>query len=103
MVPLNPDKIFSKLSNCEESASNRFQIPLEQTDLSLSLLNNSPPDDTELRETNKLFISTLNEVPGLLDPVRRYIARLATMAEFIHTKLITARKELKSAKEILNI
>ena len=102
MVPLNPNKILSKLSNREESASNRPQTPLEQTDLSLLLLNNSPPDNIELRETNKLFIFTLNEVPGLSDSVRQYITRLIIMAESTHTKLITARKKLKSAKEILN-
>ena len=49
-----------------------------------------------------MLISALDEVPGLLDSVRRYTAWLATIAESTHTELITARKELKSAKEILN-
>ena len=44
----------------------------------------------------------MNEVSGLLNPVQQYIARLIIIIKFIHTKLITARKELKSAKEIFN-
>ena len=70
--------------------------------MNLSLLNNSPPDGTKLREANKLLISALNEVPGLLDSIQQYTARLVTITEFTHTELITARKKLKSAKEILN-
>ena len=102
LIPLNPDKILNKLPNRKESASNQPQTPLEQTDLNLSLLNNSPPNDTELHKTNKLLISALDEISGLPDSVRQYTARLATITESTHTKLITARKELKSTKEILN-
>ena len=69
MVPLDPDKILSKLPNRKESVSNRLQTSLEQTDLNFSLLNSSPPDGTELREANKLLISALDEVPGLPDSV----------------------------------
>ena len=54
------------------------------------LFNSFPPDGTELREANKLFIFVLDEVPGLLDSVRRYTARLVTIVESTHTELITA-------------
>ena len=66
------------------------------------LFNNFLLDDTKLHEANKLFISALDEVPSLLDSVRQYTTQLVTITEFTHTELITARKELKSAKEILN-
>ena len=102
MVPLNPDKILDKLPKRIDSTLDQPKTPPNETNLNLSLLNSSPPDGTELREANKLLVSMLNEVPSLSDSVRRYTARLATMAESTHTELITARKELKSAKEILN-
>ena len=102
MAPLDPNKIPTKLPNRTKSASDRTKTPINETNLDLSLLISSPPDGTELREANKLLIFALDEAPGLSDSVRRYTARLATMAESTYTELITARKELKSAKENLN-
>ena len=49
-----------------------------------------------------MLIFALDEVPNLPDSIQQYTARLTTIIEFTHTKLITARKKLKSTKEILN-
>ena len=102
MVPFNPNKILDKLPKFASSTLNRPDIPPNKANLDLSLLDNFPTGGTELREANKLLVSALDEVPGLSDPIRRYTARLATMAESTHAELLTARKELKSAKEVLN-
>ena len=69
LVLLNPNKIFSKLSNREELVLNQSQIPLKQIDLNFLLFNSSPPDGIKLRETNKLFIFILDEIPGLPNSV----------------------------------
>ena len=75
---------------------------MEQIDLNFLLFNNFPLNDTKLRETNKLFIFALNEIPSLLDLIQQYTTQLIMIIEFTHTKLITTQRKLKSAKEILN-
>ena len=66
------------------------------------MFNNSPPGGAELREINKLLVFALEEVPSLFNLVRRYTAQSMIITESMHAELISARKKLNSAKEILN-
>ena len=102
LIPLDPNKILDKLPKRTDSTLTQPETPRNEVNLDLSLLNSSPPDGTQLREANKLLVSALEETAGLSDSVRRYTARLTTMAESTHAELITARKELESVKKILN-
>ena len=102
LVPLDFDKIFDKLFKCTDLISNQSKTLPNEVNLDFLLLDSSPPDGTKLCEANKLFVFALDEIPSLSDSVRRYTVRLITMVEFRHAELITARKELKLVKEILN-
>ncbi|KAK9258989.1 hypothetical protein V1519DRAFT_362103, partial [Lipomyces tetrasporus] len=79
LFPYNPQKVVRHIP---ESPPAIQQIPRtfgNQGDLN-SLLKSSP-DGTELRESIPVLRSILNSQKRLLSPVKRYINRLAHVAE----------------------
>jgi hypothetical protein len=69
--------------------------PSEQPGLDFSLLKSSPPDGTELRESNVLLNSVLSHVPELPSPAKRYVDRVTRMAETQNAELAILSKQLE--------
>ena len=61
----------------------------------------SPPDGTELRESNVLLNSVLAQAPGLASPAKRYVDRVTRMAETQNTELTILRKQLQEKEGLL--
>jgi hypothetical protein len=69
--------------------------------LDLSVLQSSPPDETELRHANSVFNSTTASSNSPASPARRYAKRMIRLVESQNTELTILRKEVKDYKEIL--
>jgi hypothetical protein len=69
--------------------------------LDLSVLQSSPPDETELRHANSVFNSTTASSNSPASPARRYAKRMIRLVESQNTELTILRKEVKEYKEIL--
>ncbi|KFZ24937.1 hypothetical protein V502_00572 [Pseudogymnoascus sp. VKM F-4520 (FW-2644)] len=95
------DNILSGWRAQPPSALQKPHTPPTQDNLDLSLLKSSPPDGTELRESNVLLNSVLIQVPGLASPAKRYVDRVTRMAETQNTELIILRKQLQEKEELL--
>jgi hypothetical protein len=59
LIPSNPTKILRRLRSLTTPTASKPHTPAERTELDFSLLKSSPPDGTELRESNVLLNSVL--------------------------------------------
>ena len=99
--PLSPISVLEKLlaqPAPQASEPHHTTLPLG---LNLSLLQSDPPDGTELREANALFISEVDKAGDLPPLVKRYAARLTQAFESMCAKNTTLRKENTAQREIL--
>jgi hypothetical protein len=92
------------LNNLPVPASELPNTPRKSTsstDLDLSILRSSPPDGTELKQANSVFITALasNESPA--SPTRRYAKRVTQLVESQNAELTILRKEIQEYKELL--
>ena len=75
--------------------------PPEGMNLNFSLLKSSPPDGTELRESNVLLDSVLAKTPGLPSPVKRYVNRVTRMSETLSTEVNLLRRQCQGQEDLL--
>jgi hypothetical protein len=88
------------LSQPNTQASERHNAaPL--TGLNLSLLQSDPPDGTELRQANALFLTEVQKARDLPSPVKRYAARITQAFEATFTKNTTLRNETTRQQKLL--
>ena len=101
LVPSDPQKVFNRLSTQAHFATSKLSTPPDRIDLNFSLLKSSPPDGTELRESNILLNSVLASTEGLASPARRYVDRVTRMAETQNTELTILRQQLREKDDLL--
>jgi hypothetical protein len=92
--PLSPTTVLEKLVMQVASRPLRPSTAGELSSLDMSLLNSSPPDGTELRQANTLFIAQVQEATGLSSPARRFAKRITPALETTQGELVTVRNEL---------
>ena len=95
LVPNNPQKVLNRLPRNTATAALPPYTPPEGPNLDFSLLKSSPPDGTELRESNVLFDTVLAQTSGLPSPVKRYGARVTRIAETLTAEVSLLRKQCK--------
>jgi hypothetical protein len=102
LVPSNPQKVIDRLSRQPVHPASKPRPSPNQADLDFSLLQSSPPDGTELRESNVLLEEVIANVPELPTPAKRYIRRITRMAETQNTELTIIRKNLEESQALLH-
>ena len=95
LVPNNPQKVLDRLLRNTATAALPPYTPPEGPNLDFSLLKSSPPDGTELRESNVLFNTVLTQTLELPSPAKRYGARVTRMAETLTVEVSLLRKQCK--------
>jgi hypothetical protein len=101
LVPNNPQKILDHLPRHTTQVTSLPITPPEGRDLNFSLLHSSPPDGTELRESNVLLDSVLARTPGLPSPAKRYVARVTRMTETLAAENTLLRRQCQGQEELL--
>ena len=99
--PLSPIAVLEKLPSAKASQTSEPHNAIPLLGLDLSLLQSDPPDGTELREANALFISEMQKAGDLPSPVKRYAARLTQAFEATCSKNTTLRKENTEQRQLL--
>ncbi|KXL44804.1 MAG: hypothetical protein FE78DRAFT_134244, partial [Acidomyces sp. 'richmondensis'] len=61
LEPLSPIIVLNKLYQPHRSGSSNPRTPGPSSSLGLSLLNSSPPEGTELRKANAVFLSQIKD------------------------------------------
>lgn len=101
LVPSDPKKVLDRLPAQLTTAGSKPRTPPGRIGLDFSLLKSSPPDGTELRDSNVLLNSVLTKTPGLASPARRYVDRVTRMTETLSTEVTILRKQLQEKEELL--
>ena len=102
LVPLEPMRVLEKLSTRPDSTAISPSTPTLQDQFDLSLLESSPPDGTELRNSNNLLISTLQGIETVPERAKRYAERAVRAYEITNSELITARKIIAEQQKLLD-
>ena len=102
LEPFQPQKVLQELLSHRTSTISPPSTPQDSSALNLSLLDNSPPDGTQLRNTNQTFKSALQKSTNLPSPVKRYGERIACAYEMAHSNITTMREKLKQKDDLLN-
>ena len=102
LMPLSPISVLEKLSPISSTSTAAPGTPSLQRGFDLSLLESSPPDGTEPRETNALLLSTLQNIETVPERARRYTERMTRAYEMTHNELVTARKQIAEQEKLLN-
>ncbi|RAL59409.1 hypothetical protein DID88_006897 [Monilinia fructigena] len=104
--PFSPRQVLNNLPTPLLPPPSTPNTPANPEDLDLSLLNSSPPNDTELRQANKVFNSALSANNLPTSPVQRYAKRITHQIESLNAENAILRKELqeyKDTEEVLKI
>jgi hypothetical protein len=99
LVSSNPQRVLDRLPKNPVVKRSNLRTPPDRPNLDFSLLKSSPPDGTELRESNVMLNSVLTEVPNVPTPARRYVDRVTRMAETQNAE----RRRMKGATELMGI
>ena len=99
--PNDPSRVLNGLPRNSTQRASLPITPLEGRNLNFSLLQSSPPDGTELRESNILLDTALAQTPGVPSPVRRYAARVTRITERLTTKVTLLRRQYQGQEELL--
>jgi hypothetical protein len=101
LIPNDPQKVLNYLPQTLTTAASLPITPPEGRNLNFSLLHSSPPDGTELRESNVLLDTVLAETPGLPSPAKRYVARVTRMTETLAAENTLLRRQCQGQEELL--
>jgi len=93
--------VLDKLHQPHRNGSSNPRTPGPSSSLDLSLLNSSPPEGTELREANAVFLSQIKDNAALQTPAKRYAERMTLAFETTQSTLITIQKQLAEQQELL--
>ena len=98
LIPWNPQKAYDKLPSQMIMNPN---TPQNKTPLDSSLLFSSPPDGTELRNSNEVLKEALLAQEVINTPTRKYISRLIEVSEVLNTQNTVLRKEIAEKEDVL--
>ena len=101
LVPNNPQKVLHYLPRNSTQVISQLITPPEGRTLNFSLLKSSPPDGTELRESNILLDSIVAQTPGFPSPAKKYIARVTRMTETLTAENTLLRQQCQGQEELL--
>ena len=101
VIPLSPMSVLEKIPLAPPEPITLPRTPSPSRDFDLSLLDSSPPDGTQLRNTNALLLSTLENNEAVPESAVRYAKRMIQAYELTHHELITARNQISAQKQLL--
>lgn len=99
--PLSPISVFEKTNLHPTTTPLHTSTPTDTTPYDISLLDSSPPNDTELRHANAYLLSEVESGNTLRSPGKRYIKRALHAYEIANTTQTTLRRELAARDELL--
>jgi hypothetical protein len=102
LVPLSPITVLEKYTTTHKTHALQPSVASDSHILDLSLLNSSPPERTELRQANAVFNAEIQDSEHLRTPVKRYAQRMTSAFETTQSDLITTRKRLAFAEQLLH-
>jgi hypothetical protein len=100
--PLSPITILSTLRMPTSTPPTTPPPITTLNDPDRSLLDSSPPEGMELRETTSL-VNTIFRSPNLETPVKRYTERLGVAFERTTSANVLLRKEITEARELSQV
>lgn len=98
LLPWNPQRAYTQLPSRAPLAPTTPQNPSQ---FDSSLLKSSPPDGTELRDSNAALNQIVESQEALNTPTRKYISRLTRVSEVQNAELTMLRKELSEEEKVL--
>jgi hypothetical protein len=102
LVPSNPIKILERLPREAPPSERPIFTPPDQIVLDTALLKSSPPEGTELRQSNVVFTQALHGSSGIATPVHRYAERMTRLIETQNATIAIQAKQLAEAQALLN-
>ena len=102
LIPFNPSKVLKNLPSQPPLPQRPIYTPTDQSVLDLTLLKSSPPDGTELHESNIQFTALLRQHSDVLSPVKRYAERMTRMCETQNATIAIMAKQLEEQSKLLN-
>ena len=99
---LQPQKMLQELFSRQISIILLPFTPQNSSTLNLSLLDNSPPDSTELRNVNQTFNSVLQKSTDLFTLIKCYDEQITCVYEMAHNNITIMHKKLKQKNKIFN-
>ncbi|KAK3117337.1 hypothetical protein LTR53_001388 [Teratosphaeriaceae sp. CCFEE 6253] len=102
LEPFSPITVLNKLDQTSTlGTSSEPRRPRRSLSLDTSLPHSSPPEGTELREANAVFIHEIEKAESVASPVKRYVKRLTRNSKAAQCDNVTLRKELAEPQELL--
>ena len=80
-MPSDPAKMLNRVYTQPSSTASKPRTPPENGDLDFSLLLSSPPDSTELYQSNIRLNRIFIKVPEIPEKAKRYIDRTTRILE----------------------
>ena len=102
LMPSDPSKVLDRLPSETTFPALKPRTPPDGTNLDFSLLLSSPPDGTELRQSNVRLNQVLAQVPEVPEEAKRYTDRVTRMAETQNAEITVLRQQVKLQNELLN-
>ena len=99
--PLSPITVLDKLKSNPAPQPSAPQTPSQTLALDLALLHSSPPDGTELRQANSLYLSQISGASDVPSLAKRYSKRMSQAFEGSQSENVILRKRLAEAEELL--
>ena len=101
LEPLSPITVLDKLEQPPSQMPSYPCTPGQSSSLDLLLLDSSPPEGTELREANVVFLSQIRSNTTLQLLAKRYAERVTRAFETTQSTLVTIQKQLAKQQELL--
>ena len=102
LVPSDPVKVLQRLSIQPPAPERRIHTPPEQITLDTTLLQSSPPEGTELHQSNTIFTQALRGSSGVISPIQRYAERMTRLVETQNATIAIQAKQLADQQQLLN-
>ena len=101
LVPSDPTKVLNRLPTKPLPAKRPRHTPPDQMGLHDALLKSSPPEDTELHQSNVKFTSALRYINDMPLPVRRYAERITAICETQNATIALMAQQLAEKDALL--
>ena len=100
-MPSSPTEVFKRIPTNTSSFSQPTRTPPDQIALEDALLKSSPPEGTEMHQSNDTFRSIIRYANDIITPAKRYAERITRMAETLNATNILQTKQLTELKTLL--
>jgi len=102
LMPSDPMKVLQRLSIQPPTPARPTHTPPEQITLDTTLLQSSPPEGTELHQSNVIFNKALRGFTELRSPIHRYAERMTRLVEMQNATIAIQAKQLADQQQLLN-